>query len=122
MKNKLLIFIPLTLAIIGLAWWGLTSSPSQLITPDLIGSGPEQQLLDSLASLKSVDLSGDIFKDAIFGDLKDFSTTIVPDPIGRQNPFGPLQGQAIVAPTTTAHAVPASEAKRLFSNPRKKSE
>lgn len=98
-----LIFIVAIVLVAGGVWFGLSSSapPAPLLTTDTIkatGSPTEesadQELVGSLLSLRAVSLSGTIFADPAFTGLQDFGTPIVPEPVGRPNPFAPLQGTA----------------------------
>lgn len=59
-----------------------------------------------LLQLRAVSLSGTIFTDPAFQALQDFGSEIIPEPVGRQNPFAPLGGTA--AATTSAGQRPAS--------------
>lgn len=69
-----------------------TSTPE----PVLSASTPSQNalvdadLIALLSELKSIQLDDSIFKDQTFLSLHDFSQTLVPEPVGRQNPFAPL--------------------------------
>lgn len=51
-------------------------------------------LLTALGNLQTVKLDNSLFSDPAFQSLADFGTTIPPQPIGRLNPFAPLQGTA----------------------------
>ena len=46
-----------------------------------------RELLAALAKLKSTKFDKSIFDDPVFNSLKDFGVEIVPEPIGRRNPF-----------------------------------
>jgi len=50
----------------------------------------EQELIALLLQLRSIRLDLAIFDDAKFQNLKDFSQELVPEPVGRSNPFSPL--------------------------------
>ena len=52
-------------------------------------SAVERGIVDTLLTLRAVTLSGTIFSDPAFGTLRDFGTQIIPEPIGRPNPFAP---------------------------------
>ena len=47
-------------------------------------------LLSLLLELKSITLADAIFADAAFQTLEDFTVKLVPEPIGRRNPFAPI--------------------------------
>lgn len=50
----------------------------------------DQDLLVTLLQLRSIELDGRIFSDPVFRSLRDFSQSIAPQPVGRNNPFAPL--------------------------------
>ncbi len=54
----------------------------------------EQDLIALLLELHSITLSEAIFTNPDFVSLQDFSQEIVPQPVGRPNPFSPLSGAA----------------------------
>lgn len=79
--------------IAGGVWYGLSQGPSSssLLTADAPAvPGPSQDVVDTLLALRAVKLDGAVFSDPAFMSLKDFSTQIVPEPVGRPNPFAPL--------------------------------
>lgn len=51
----------------------------------------EQELIALLLQLKSIKLDPSLFDNADFQSLQDFSQGLVPEPVGRPNPFSPLQ-------------------------------
>lgn len=97
------ILIAVALAIAGAVWYGLSPSP---VEPDLTstpagGSLVEQGIVPTLLALRAVKLDGTIFSDPTFIRLKDFSTEIVPEPVGRTNPFAPLGKRSSGTATST---------------------
>lgn len=50
-----------------------------------------QRLLSTLNELKEYDVSASLFEDNIFQSLIDFRVDLGSEPVGRQNPFAPLQ-------------------------------
>ncbi len=50
----------------------------------------ERELLSTLLELKNITLNEAIFEGETFKSLEDFSQELVPEPVGRQNPFSPL--------------------------------
>ncbi len=50
----------------------------------------ERELLSILLDLRRIELREEIFSDRVFISLKDFSQDLVPEPVGRKNPFAPL--------------------------------
>ena len=114
MHNKL-IFIVLIGVIAGGAWYGLSISgaPEPLLvttTPEgtsVSAQSTDQEIIGTLLALRAVTLSGSIFSDPSFVTLQDFGTTIVPEPVGRENPFAPLR--------TTVPASAGAGAAKLFT-------
>jgi len=100
-----LISILIVLALLGAGWYFLSGSPAPaptLTTTNVSGAtgtaAPDSTLVSTLLALRAVKLDGTIFSDPAFVSLKDFSTQIVPEPVGRDDPFAPLS----VAPSTSA--------------------
>lgn len=75
------------------AWWFLSAEPqddSLLATENVAGGGlVDKDLVGTLLQLRAVSLGGTIFSDPAFMALQDFGTQIVPEPVGRPNPFAP---------------------------------
>ncbi len=96
-KTHLLLFIGIVVVVAGAMWYGLTqnATPTPVLTTVTTSGSPtqesaDQELVATLLTLRAVTLSGTIFQDPAFVTLRDFGTTIVAEPIGRQNPFAPL--------------------------------
>jgi hypothetical protein len=53
-------------------------------------SDVEGNLLPLLMELRKVELEASIFSSPAFRSLQDFSQELVPEPVGRRNPFAPL--------------------------------
>ncbi|MDO8492238.1 MAG: hypothetical protein Q7S34_01175 [bacterium] len=64
------------------------------------GQGGEvgSEVLSFLLELKKIRLDQGIFNNPIFEKLKNFSTELGQEPIGRNNPFAPLQSQTALPP------------------------
>lgn len=60
-----------------------------VVTTQTAGGTAERQVVDILLALRAVTLTGTIFSDPAFKTLVDFGTQIVPEPVGRPNPFAP---------------------------------
>lgn len=113
-QHKLAI-IGVVIVVVGGIWYGLTkqSAPPALLTTVTTATGSptndtaDQELVATLLTLRAVTLSGTILQDPAFTGLKDFGTTIVAEPIGRQNPFAPL-GSTAPTGTSTQSAAPAT--------------
>jgi len=68
---------------------------TQLITSESISSQAQQfgagkEIVALLSDLKSLQLNDDIFNNAAFKSLEDFSLPISNEPKGRNNPFAPI--------------------------------
>lgn len=114
LTSRKVIVVIVSLVVAGLAWYGLSSgSPatSLLDTQAVADHKIDQDLVDTLLALRSVKLDGVILTEPAFKGLKDFSTQIIAEPIGRPNPFAPLSG-AVTAASTTKGA-------QIFSAPTK---
>lgn len=98
-QNKIL-FLVVGVVIAGFVWYGLSGTSSSQ-SGDLLSttgnsttggetSAAERELLNTLLTLRTIRLEGQIFNDPAFRSLRDFGTEIVAEPIGRENPFAPL--------------------------------
>lgn len=103
----------LILIIAGGAWY-LFSAPSSSSGPVLsTHASPEvppdaEQLVDSLTALQAVALDGAILSNPAFQALRDLSTSIAPEPVGRANPFAQLSASEIAGGSaSTTAAAPA---------------
>lgn len=109
LKNRtfLLIIAGIFLAIA--MWYSFLrdKTPAPLIqSADLTrATGADSDVVQTLLQLRAVSLSGTIFSEPAFMSLQDFGSQIVPEPVGRMNPFAPLSSSA-AATTTTATTPP----------------
>ena len=99
------------LVIAVIAWYVLSPTPENTdlaSTPAPAGTTPaEAGIVPTLLTLRSVKLDGTIFSEPAFQHLKDFSTEIVPEPVGRSNPFAPLGARnTSLAATSTQISTP----------------
>jgi hypothetical protein len=76
------------------------NAPALTATPTAV-AGPDQDLVALLFQLKGIRLDNTLFGDPLFQSLKDFGRDLVSEPIGRVNPFAPLEGVPVVTPTRT---------------------
>ena len=97
-KHKMLILIALGVLVVLGIWWGFSReapSDSLLTTEVSPETDPSDRgLVDTLLQLRAVSLSGTIFSDPAFMSLQDFGTQIIPEPVGRPNPFAPVSSNA----------------------------
>jgi hypothetical protein len=54
--------------------------------------GSDQELIALLLELKSIHLDDTLFMDPLFKSLEDFGKELVTEPVGRLNPFAPIDG------------------------------
>jgi len=107
-KNKLL-FIGVAVLVAGFVWYGMSEKQDDSLLTSGSGGGTatqsavERELLNTLLELRAIRLDGEIFSDPAFNALRDFSTEIVSEPIGRRNPFAPL-GEPGVSPGAGGNA------------------
>ena len=95
--------------VLGGMWYvlyGGSSAPAPSLTTTGTGSGnpADQTLVSTLLALRAVKLNATIFSNPAFMSLKDFSTQIVPEPVGRPDPFAPLAASTSASANTTRSA------------------
>lgn len=91
-QYKLYVIALLGVAIAVGAWWFLKGEPQDddlLATQTPSGGIVDKELVGSLLQLRAVSLGGSIFSDPAFMELQDFGTQIIPEAVGRPNPFAP---------------------------------
>jgi len=103
-QNKLLILLGAGIVAAAVIWYSFMrdKTPAPLLqTQDLTaGNAIESDVVTVLLQLQAVSLSGTIFSDPAFISLQDFGREIVPEPVGRPNPFAPL-GRNVTSTSTT---------------------
>lgn len=112
--NKFLLLILAAVVAVGL-WIGLsspsTSDETLLSSENVTGTADTdpagQEVVETLLALRAITLDGSIFSDPAFASLRDTSTDIVQEPVGRPNPFAPLDG-VVVQPPAPIQAPPES--------------
>jgi hypothetical protein len=106
-QHKLVAIILIVVVLVG-AWYALSGSstpaPALTTTPVAGSSSADQTLIATLLQLRSVKLDATIFADPAFMALQDFSTPIVPEPVGRPNPFAPLSSSAATPATSSVQS------------------
>lgn len=102
-KNKLILSI-LAVAIAATVWYIMSDKggSSVLTTQQVRTTGGQQELVDTLLQLRSIQLSGNILADPAFATLRDFGTPLISEPVGRSNPFAPLSAAGIRPTATTS--------------------
>ncbi len=102
MKKSLLIII--VVVVVGILGYSLLGKPDQ--TDGLVSNKTSSikvgaDLLAALATLDSLKIDTEFFKDPTFKRLVNFSKDIPVQPKGRSNPFAPL-GSANIASSTNS--------------------
>lgn len=107
--SRNILFIILSGVIIaGGVWYtlrGENPSPT-IVTTQTEGGSAEKEVVDTLLALRAVTLSGTIFSDPAFQTLKDFGVQIVPETVGRENPFALKEGAQTATATGTRATSP----------------
>ncbi len=69
-----------------------TGSPEPVLSSESSTSTQsiDQDLINLLLTLNAIKLDDSIFSDPAFQSLQDFGKDLVPEPVGRPNPFAPL--------------------------------
>ncbi len=92
--SKNFIIVIVLAALVGIVGWyvlrGNTGSAPLLVTERPVSNEAERDLVATLLQLRAVTLEGAIFSDPAFHSLIDYGIEIVPEPVGRTNPFAPL--------------------------------
>jgi hypothetical protein len=109
LQNKVVLLVVGGILIAGVVWYSFLrdrSGEQQLLQSDNLTEATEadSDIVSTLLELRAVSLSGTIFSDPAFLQLQDFGKAIVPEPVGRPNPFAPLPGQAAAAAAAAASA------------------
>jgi len=89
-QNKVILVI-LIVIIVAFAWFGLADRQptTSLLSNESRGSASvaEQEILRLLLDMRSIRLDSSIFENQAFASLRDFGRDIIPEPVGRTNPF-----------------------------------
>ncbi len=92
-ENKgILIIVVIIIAL--LAWYGMSNKSAStgkvLSTTNSENLIDDRELLQILTNMEKIRLDGHIFESDAYISLQDFSKSIVPEPVGRPDPFAPL--------------------------------
>jgi hypothetical protein len=106
-QHKLIAAVVVLVVLIG-GWYALSGSsgaaPTLTTTSVTSVSPADQNLVSTLLALRAVKLDGTILNDPAFLSLRDFSTQIISEPVGRTDPFAPLSASASASASTTRSA------------------
>ncbi len=99
MNNKIIIAVIVIVVIIG-GWYGLSMSQSSagaslssggsLLGSTVVSGDEDSDVLKVLLDMRTIKLDDSIFQNPAFNVLKDTSQQIIPEPVGRDNPFAPV--------------------------------
>lgn len=92
-KNKILAIGLLVVAVVGYYIFRSSQPPEEALTSVTSGAPATigQEIIIELNRLKALrNIKDDIFKDPKFTSLQDFTQTVVPQSVGRSNPFSPV--------------------------------
>ena len=101
-KTTLIIGAVIVLVAAG-GWYFYSKGGSSASTSQLIASTPGSesgtasvgaQVLGILNSVSSIDIDAQFFSTPAYQSLMDYSMTVPPQSVGRQNPFAPVGGSA----------------------------
>src|SRR4051812_26123497 len=99
-KHKLMT-LGLVVVIAAIVWYFISdsSSSSSVLTAESATSVPPdaEKLVQSLSTLRAVTLDGAVFQNSAFQALQDYSKPIVPEPVGRTNPFAAISSSEIAS-------------------------
>jgi hypothetical protein len=87
-QNTLFVVVAL-LAVVGAGYYFLfmKTDSAPVLSASEVDSPESQQILQQLARLQAIELNEAVFKDPVFLSLNDYGVVLVPEPIGRRNPF-----------------------------------
>lgn len=104
-KNKLVVLVLVGVVLAGVVWYSFLrdDSTALLKTQDLTeATNVDGDVVGVLLQLRAVSLSGTIFTDPAFQILQDFGSEIIPEPVGRPNPFAPIGNTGMSAGTASS--------------------
>lgn len=107
-------FAVIALAVIVLGSLLYYFSKDEPVAEDLLVSEPVEDasvdgsLLSTLQELKSIGLDETLFTSSLFMSLSDFGRPIVAEPVGRPNPFAPLDRSALPAENQINARIPGA--------------
>lgn len=94
-KNKILTSVFVVVTVLFL--WSTLSGGGSVKSSSLLTSTAQspraqvdQDIIRLLLDMQSIKLDGSVFTTPAFVLLRDFGRDIIPEPVGRQNPFAPV--------------------------------
>ncbi len=92
-KNKILIIALVIVVVVGFYIFKSVKPKEEPLTTVQSGAtgGISQEIIIELNRLKALrNIDDSIFKNPTFTSLRDYTQAVVPQPIGRNNPFAPI--------------------------------
>lgn len=93
-QSALVFIVIVAVLFAGYQFFFAQSDEAVVTAVDTSAAGVDQDLVAILFELRSIRLDDTIFADPLFQSLADFGQELVAEPIGRQNPFAPLEGSS----------------------------
>jgi hypothetical protein len=81
-----------------LVFYSSSKSPEEDITTTITLANTdtgEREMLELFTDMKTIRLDSRIFENDTYVNLQDFSRDIIAEPVGRQDPFAPLENTSV---------------------------
>ncbi len=91
-KKAIIVIVVIIVAFVGYSLFSGGDNGGNVLTsqnPSAQTAG-DNELLILLINLRSITLNESLFNDSAFKSLVDFGQQLIPEPIGRRNPFAPV--------------------------------
>lgn|SRR3989344_7436672 len=90
-QNVIFIVVAVILGFIAYSYF-FTGKETPVLSEETVSQATpaDQDLISLLLELKAITLDESLFADAAFMSLQDFSKELIPEAVGRPNPFAPL--------------------------------
>ncbi|MBI3573848.1 hypothetical protein HY090_02255 [Candidatus Kaiserbacteria bacterium] len=90
-KTVILVIVLVIIAFFAYSYF-FTGAPQAVLSSQAVSANTaiDQDLINLLLTLRAIRLDDSLFTNANFQSLQDFSKDLVPEPVGRANPFAPL--------------------------------
>lgn len=100
-QNIAFVVVALIIAFVAYTYL-FTGKVTPILTEQTISpvASADQDLISLLLQLKAITLDESIFSDQTFTGLEDFSRELIPEAVGRENPFAPLGSSQAKVPSS----------------------
>lgn len=111
--KKILIALGVLVVVFAVYRIFFTTQPDVPLSSETVSGLPAEDgdLLSLLLQLKSITLSDELLTDSTFVTLQDFTVKLIPEPVGRRNPFaviGAIESKPTASTTTASTTTPAT--------------